>query len=445
MPPEKLKILIIAKAFPPQNAIGAHRPYSWAKYWYRAGHDVTVLTVPKILGPQDLLRFADGFRVIEIPIPLWNNLLTIFSSKSHSTPASPSDSVNTKRDIFKSIKDMAYRTMVTFLNRYGIFSGCRMPDVTDLWGHVAFQAVCHQEWDLVVSTAWPYGVHRPAYRLKKNGMAKYWITDWRDLWTDNHMYPGLPGFRSIEKMLEKRWSSAADAITTVSNPLAEILRKKYGDKVHVIYNGFDAEEYHNLPKTNIFPADHMFRIVYTGSMYKGQRDPSALFIAIRKLHQQNRITPDQLKIIFCGSNSDVSVLARENFVEDFVEYVGFVPRQQALQMQRDADALLFLEFESEKVKGILTGKLFEYLFAGPPILGVGVDDDSSVGGILSKTGRGRCFGTNIDEITKELLQLMTDKNQESSCNTHPPNRTEISVFSRKAQSEKMLNILKLTD
>ena len=329
-----------------------------------------------------------------------------------------------------------------FQQQYGIFMACRMPDWMDIWGGIAFNCVKNRNWDLVVSTAWPYGVHRPAYRLKKTGKAAYWISDWRDLWTDNHMFPGLPGFRSIERFLERRWSQAADAITTVSEPLAETLRQKYGNEVHVIYNGFDPEDYENLPAERIFPDDGLFRIVYTGSIYVGQRNPTPLFEAVHNLHIQGVLYPNQLKIVFCGMNSDVSDLARKHLVEDFVEYAGFLPRQQALRMQRDADILLFLEFESEKVKGILTGKLFEYLFAGPTIWAVGVDKNSSSGLLLEMTGRGKCFGKNIDKIVEAICIRMTKSvNPNSTCLASKVNYQSIEVFSREEQSKRMLRLV----
>jgi len=438
MIPRKLKILIITKSFPPQNAIAAHRPYSWAKYWSRAGHDVTVLTIPKIIQPQDAILPTEGFRVIEVPIPFWSSFLKT-TAKSHrlSLPSAKSD-----RPLkpLEAIKNFLYKKTIGFLNYYGIFSACRMPDILDFWGKTAFQAVCGSTWDVVVSTAGPYAVHRPAYHLKKNGLATIWLMDWRDLWTEHHAYPGLPIVRSFEKILEKRWSLAADVITTVSEPLAERLRQHYGDKVFVIYNGFDEEEYEKLPPSRIFPRDGVSRIIYTGSIYKGYQDPSPLFAAVEQLSRQHGLTPRQLRIIFCGFNSDFTALAREHAVEAFVEYHGFLPRSEALRMQRDADALLFLEFESEEVKGILSGKLFEYLFAGPPILGIGLEDDSSVGQILKQTGRGVCLGKNVNAIKEKLLDIIrAGAGPRASEDAAIPDA--IRQFSRKVQSQKMLNLL----
>lgn len=433
-----MNILIITIFFPPQNAIASLRPYSWAKYWSREKHDVSVLTVPKMPRPTNTSVSTVGFRVIEVPIPGVTYLQSLLGKKRYSD--SSSSTISSKGTSYGGIQPNAVlnRIIKKIQMHYGIFSSCRMPDLTDLWCKAAFDAVKNQHWDLVVSTAGPYGVHCPAYRLKRSGIATYWITDWRDLLVDNHIYPGLPGIRIIERLMEKRWSQEADAITTVSKPLAKILRRKYGNKVHVIYNGFDPEDFENLPKQNVFPADDTLRIVYTGTIYPGKQDPIPLFKAAASL-LQNKLNPERLRIIFCGSNSDVSDMARKYSVNNIVEYAGFLPREKVLRMQRDADALLFLEYESENVQGILTGKLFEYLVAGPPIIGIGVSDNSSVGQLLKRTGRGSCLGINTDKIAKELINCISEKH--ASLPKKEINYKSISEYSRKKQSEKMLRIL----
>lgn len=389
--------------------------------------------------PSDSPQAFDGFRVIDVPIPGMKILRKIFGRNDISGASSSESTANGKEGQPATIRKFVCSKWARWQKRYGIVYGCRMPDLLDLWSGAAFKAVQYRHWDLVVSSAWPYGVHRPAYKLRKSGKAAYWIADWRDLWTDNHLYPGLPGFRVVERFLEKRWSQAADAITTVSEPLADKLRAKYGDKVHVIYNGFDPEDYEKLSVERIMPSNGLFRIVYTGSIYSGYRDPSPLFEAVHNLSTCGKVGPDSLKIIFCGNNADFADLAHKHSVEEFVEYAGFLPRQQALRMQRDADALLFLEFESENVKGILTGKLFEYLFAGPPIWAVGVGKGSSAGLLLSKTGRGKCFGSSVDKIAEEIMLGIS--HSDSSGLLSKADYENIKEFSREEQSKKMLMLL----
>ena len=62
-----MKILIVSYYFPPQNSIASLRPYSWAKWWSRAGHDVTVLTIEKKILKNNLNLDCSMFKLIEVP------------------------------------------------------------------------------------------------------------------------------------------------------------------------------------------------------------------------------------------------------------------------------------------------------------------------------------------------------------------------------------------
>ena len=437
-----MKILIIAIYFPPQNSVASLRPYSWAKYWSRAGHDVTVLTTKKHEHPTNTVYPFDGFEVREVELPLFNRLRGTLGKGNTAKVAASTNVV--KATLFSSLLGKVNRLIQYLQKKFGVLNYCRMPDLTDLWVPPAFRAVKNEQWDLVVSTAWPYPVHQIAYRLRKNGLAEKWIADWRDIWIGNHLYGGLFPFTFIEKFYERLWMNKADFITTVSEPLARILRDRYGEKVTVIYNGFDPEDYENLPPEKAYPQDGVFRIVYTGSIYPGWQDPSPLFQAISKLKDEKRITPERLQVIFYGNNADMSVLAKEFNISEYVQYGGFLPRQQALHYQRDADALLFLEFESKSLQGILTGKLFEYLFAGPPILSVGIGSDESAGRVLKETKRGEAFGKDAELIAQTVKGMMeTRKNPGVSTQSLEMIEQDENLlpYSREKLAGKLLNLL----
>ncbi|MBK9782017.1 MAG: glycosyltransferase [Anaerolineales bacterium] len=437
-----MKILIIATYFPPQNSVASLRPYSWAKYWSRAGHDVTVLTTRKHDHPTNTVYPYTGFAVREVEMPFFNLLRGSLGKKSAEKYT---DSKNMPKAKLRAFAVGVINKMIQWLQtKYGVLNACRMPDLTDLWVEPAFQAVANERWDLVISSAWPYTVHRVAYKLRKAGIAKLWIADWRDLWTENHLYPGIWPFTIFEKRSERFWMTVADFITTVSDPLALVLERKYGSKVSVIYNGFDPEDYENLPKERSFPQDGVFRIIYTGSVYADKQDPSALFQAIARLHEAGHLSPHRLQIIFYGNNADMRTLAKEMNIVDYVQYGGFLPRQQVLHFQRDADALLFLEFKSDHVQGILTGKLFEYLFAGPPILSVGIGSDMSASTVLNATGRGGSFGENVDTLAQRIHELVDGK--ANGLERHLPvgeerRNSAVIQYSRKRQAEKLIGLV----
>lgn len=412
-----MRILIVSLFFPPRTAVASLRPYSWAKWWSRAGHDVTVLTPPKRRRPSDTVMPFEGFHVHELPSPI---LGRYFSSPVQG------------QKVFGSMG-----LMNRIQEKYGVFSACRFPDSADLWALGAIPWACKGQWDLVVSTGGPYSVHRIGLAVKRQRPKSKWIVDWRDLWTDNHIYPGLPLLRSYEKLLEKQFHRTADLITTVSEPLARVLRAKTKTRVEVIFNGFDPEDYITLSKEPFFGKDGPLRLVYTGTIYIGKRDPSPLFHAIRNLKNSQGLTPDKLKVVFVGNTADVRRLAAESGVQEFCEEFGLLPRTEALRAQRDADVLLFLEFEAPGVDGVLTGKIFEYLFAQKFILGVGVSERTSAGNLIVTSGHGIAVGRDVTKIQASLEKWLSDGIPAISTNSS----VGIEKFSRKEQAMKILNCL----
>jgi glycosyltransferase involved in cell wall biosynthesis len=431
-----VRILIVATFFPPQNSIASLRSYSWAKYWSRMGHGVTVLTTKKHPRESDMHMDTKNFQVIEVGVPVMDYFL---ERKTQQLEQAKQVLVEPNQIPTQQAKENPIKSFLKkIMQETGIFNACRFPDFHDLWAKNAIKKVKQIDWDLVVSTAGPYCAHRIGLALKKSGKARQWIVDWRDLWTDNHIFRGLFGLKWYEKYLEKQFHKYANLITTVSEPLAQILRAKTSTPVAVILNGFDPEDYTTLSQEPFFTTIETKHIVYTGSIYKGKRDPSPLFIAIQNL--KDKISSTQLKVVFAGANVEqVKELAAEYEVLDYCDFAGFLPRQDALRMQRDADVLLFLEYEAPGVEGILTGKLFEYLFAGPEIIGVGVTPETSAGKLMLETQKGEAFGKDVQKIESKLLSLL--ENQKVQKEPDPEAMQVIKQFEREIQAKKMLELV----
>jgi glycosyltransferase involved in cell wall biosynthesis len=421
-----MKILIVTAFFPPQNSIASLRPYSWAKWWSRAGHDVTVLTTVKSKNENDLLLDCSGFEIIALPLPFFSSA----SSAYHS--------VNKNRKSIKKILILFARNLYyLFAQKTGCFSACRFPDFHDPWAKNAAKKIKTLQFDMVISSGGPYSVHRVGLALKKKHPETKWVVDWRDLWTRNHIYPGLSIFWHHEKALEKKFHQNADLITTVSEPLADIVRSMTNTRAEVIYNGYDPDDYGAL-KQNPRKTNDIFTIAYTGTIYRGFRNVSPLFEAVSHLKKRNIISQNDLRIVFAGANADVGDIAESYNVSEFYSYLGFLPREDALQLQYDADALLFLEYNDPNVPGILTGKLFEYLYIAREIIAVGIDETTAAGKLIKDTQAGLCFGTNIEEIEKYLIARIVSK----ETNALEKSIGQIEVFARKNQAMKLLGMIK---
>ena len=442
-----MKILIVSSLFPPKNTSGALRPYSWAKYWSQMGHEVDVLTSPTKYNEPALMTSLsfDTFQVWEIEFPRLYNCVEKLYYSHINTQSSFYKKNNIERNKKNGCNPILrfLRKLDVFRKSRGISRTARMPEISDLWGIPAIRwASSHGNWDLIISTFGPYINHIVAYTIKKRKLAEKWIADFRDLWVDDHIYPGIWPFRILEKWLERHLMTTADVITIISYPLAEVLQGKYGSKVHVIENGFDPDDLKRIDKKRILPKDGKTLVKYTGNIYPGKRDPSPLFSAISDLNKD----PDfqfklkNLEVIFFGKNLDtINSLINKYSVNSFVRCGGFVSREISLSLQCQADILLFLEWDHPSAEGVLTGKLFEYLWAGPLIWGVGINNTSQSAKLISENGFGVVFGKDTAKIKRHLVALLNGQTPRPS---KSDNRTKIlQTYHRKFLAERMLRLI----
>lgn len=400
-----MKILIVSTHFPPLNSIASLRPYTWAKYWSELGHEVTVLTTDRKDLDAGLKLDCSGFKVISAPLPEWHSKLSMANQRV-------ANEHNTNLRNSSSFKGWARRGLVRLRERTGVLRETRMPSHLDVWYLSAIRMLPSERWDVVVSTFSPYVSHLVAYKLKKSGRANYWIADFRDLWVDHHLYSGLWPFTTLERYFERKICCAADLVTTVSEPLVDVLRKKYPNKKIVsIENGFDPDDFKSIDSVPCF-SDGKIRVIYTGSFYPVLK-PEPIFSAIKNIAQSRGADfLENFELIFAGNGAGLAFDVAKKFgVDPWVKIVSLLPRADALRLQRDAHALLFLGFETPSAKGILSGKLFEYLNSGVEIWGLGVSFNGAVGEIIRKSRCGFVFGDDVSLVEDEIINLISENSR----------------------------------
>lgn len=383
------KVLIVSYHFPPSSQIGGTRPYGLAKYLPAFGWKATVLT-PQIEG-----RSKFPFRVIETQ---YTDLLDAWKRKAGFNP---------NQSASKTLKLASKKNR----NNFADFAYCLIknlflyPDRHVGWyDHavkVGGEILENENFDAIISTAHPPTCHLVAERLSKTYRLA-WIADFRDLWVQDFYKSGLDSFmqrlRGTEGF-ERTLLSQTEAITTVSEPLAATLRSLHRDKqIYAIPNGFDPAEMDRKPVS----LSSKFTVTYTGNLYRGKRDPGCFFKALQESILDGIIDLKKIEVLFYCPSEDwlVEDISRYQ-LDSIVKLCGMVPKQSAIEKQRQSHLLLLLLWNHPREKGVYTGKIFEYLAGKRPILCVNGPDEGVVKDLLVDTGAGTYC--NSQESIKESL------------------------------------------
>ncbi len=352
-----MKILLVSFSFPPFNAIGAVRSAQLAAFLESNGHDVRIVAGDRLPYPQGLdlppLRsriFRARFRNVAAPIDVARRWL------SGGTANAGRGSASQQSWMFKLAN--VYRALIG------------VPDAQAGWYPAAMRAAKQalRGWmpDAIVSSSPPFTAHLVASRLARL-TGKPWIAEFRDLFADNP-YSDLPLWRrAIDRRIEKAVLAPAAEIVAISPPMAEQLGRFHGKPAHVVMNGFDDCELTG----EVAPAGRAgrpLRILYTGIIYPGRRDPTMLFQAIRSMGERGR----RITVEFYGRDlRGVRAAAVAAGIGDQVTVNDPVAYQESLLLQRQADVLLLLLWDDPRENGTIPGKLFEFVGAGRPVLAIG--------------------------------------------------------------------------
>jgi glycosyltransferase involved in cell wall biosynthesis len=174
-------------------------------------------------------------------------------------------------------------------------------------------------------------------------------------------------------------------VVAVTRPIAEDFGTRFGVVANVVTNGFDPEQSVERPDaTGLSPDRHS--LVYTGRMGWVGRSPRPLLDALVELKADAPDVARRLEVVFAGPLSSVEEqLIKRPEVGGMARSIGWVEHEDALRLQRAADSLLVLSGGWSN-RSVATGKLYEYLAAGKPILVLG--DGTEAARIVNELGAG---------------------------------------------------------
>lgn len=425
------KVLIITYYWPPASGPGVQRILKFAKYLPQFGWQPIVLTVKKGEYPAldetlcaDVPRNCQVFRTASCePNVIYKKFIGLKSNDIIPVAVLAEGRVSWKKKVANWLRLTLY-----------------VPDAKICWLPFAVRAgrriIDAHKPDIILSSAPPPTVHLIAARLARR-YGRKWIADFRDPWTKIHYYQAHARFfisRKLDALLERRVLDRADRVISVGASLLRGLKRgDEDDKYRVLYNGFDSDDF---AAANGGSAPATFSIVYTGNL-KANQNPAALWQALRELCEASSEFAAQLRLVFAGYvHQEVKKALQEFVLLEYAHFPGYTSHHGAIDIMRSAAALLFIVPDSPDNKGILTGKLFEYLAAGRPLLAIGpVDGDAAA--LLREVRGGEMLSPHESGAIRRRIEQLYGLWQEGRLASEAPDAASVSRYDRRSMAAEL--------
>jgi hypothetical protein len=294
--------------------------------------------------------------------------------------------------------------------------------------------------DAVITTGPPHSLHLIGLELKKEIPLK-WISDFRDPWTAIDYFEQLPLTNKAKRKhykLEEEVLRSSDAVLVIGKTMKEKFQQ-FSKSIYVLTNGFDTEK-----NEEEIVLDSHFTITHIGLM-NADRNPYSFWKAIKELSNENAQFAKEYKIQLVGKVApEVHSLIKKLKLEN-VHDIGYVSHAEVKKYQCKSQVLLVAVNNVKSAKGIITGKIFEYLEAKRPILAVG-PTDGDLAAILKETNAGVIAGFNdVETIKSELVKMYhLYKKDVLNLSTALKETKNIDTYHRKTLTKRLSEIIKET-
>lgn len=417
------KVLVITYYWPPAGGPGVQRWLKFVKYLRDFGIE-PIVYIPE--NPHYPLR--DESFVSEIPDditiykhPIWEpyRFASLFSRKKTKRISSGI--------ILRKNQSLLERLMLWV--RGNLF----IPDARKYWVRPSikflYDVIDKEGISSIITTGPPHSVHLIGHYLKELKKVT-WLADFRDPWTSIGYHKKLKLTKLAKnrhKELEHLVLNNADKIIVTSQTTKKEFQQLTKKPIHVITNGFDSVTPANVQ------LDEKFTITHVGSMLSG-RNPENLWKVLSELVKENNDFKESLVLKFIGVLSDDVLASLKSFgLENHLEVVGYLKHDEAVAQQQRAQVLLIAEIDALETIGIIPGKLFEYMAAERPIIGLG-PDGWEVAQTVADTKTGAIFDYKTHFQLKNVLLNWFEQYQKRELNVASIN---INQYSRRELTRKL--------
>ena len=386
------KVLLITYYWPPSGGAGVQRTLKFVKFLPEFGIESIVLTIDEKVAAYPFIDHSllkDISPDLKVVKTQDLELLGKFKKLFPKVELPHSGFANHNKQTFKS-KIMRF-----------VRGNLLIPDARVSWVKSAYREAVRiiesENIDIFYISSPPHSSQLIGLKLKKRFPNKTWIADLRDPWTDIYFYKDmlhtLPA-KKLDAAYERKVLQQADEILVANDGIKKIFLKKNvapDEKIHVIPNGFDEADFGQPTHAQ----QDAFLITHTGTMAESYR-PEVFFSVLKKIVEKhgNNIP---IQGLFVGQVSEsIPAMAEKYGLSNHVEFKGYVPHAEIIKFQKNATCLLIAIPNTDNESNILPGKIFEYLAAKKPILGIGTPDGDA-GKIIAECEAGRMFNRD-DEM-----------------------------------------------
>jgi glycosyltransferase involved in cell wall biosynthesis len=428
------KVLIVTYYWPPSGGPGVQRWLKFVKYLPDLGYEPIIVTVDP---GKATYPITDESLLKEVP-----EGLTVIRTSTREPYGLYKKLSGRKQVPYSGFTNESATGVFSKISRF-IRGNLFVPDARIGWNSFviekAAEIIKKNKIEVIITTSPPHSTQLAGLELKRLFPGIRWIADLRDPWTDIFYYKKmlhLPFIKKKDQEFEKSVLRSADAVITVSDFISRIFSEKPGadskDKVHVITNGFDPEDF---PDSDVKPNPEFFTLAYVGTI-SDEYVLSGLIKAFEEvIEKAGKKAGKKARIMFTGNICNRWKKALEEQPGKSFSFTGHVDHHEAVKRMHMADMLLLVIPDMVQNEGIITGKLFEYLAASRPILGIGpLNGDAAR--VLEKTGAGKMFSYDDHKNISAFILQYALKEKEWL-----PDQDQINKFSRKAQTEKLVQLM----
>ena len=180
-------------------------------------------------------------------------------------------------------------------------------------------------------------------------------------------------------------------------------------------------------------------ITYTGAFY-GRRKPDTFLEALSRLIGDGRINREKIFVELIGHfHKDQLELKLENCgLKDVVRMSPYIKHDECIKRLSASDCLLLIEGGGRGAEAFFTGKIFEYINAGRPIL-ANIPAKGAAAQVIHHTRTGLVSDCSDMEKTAENL-LMLYNGWLEGINMYSPNREAIAKYNRKSLTGELVKV-----